>query len=106
MSLLSKWSSLGHKVATQKTEPQNVSLLNKWSSLGHKVATQKTEPQNLSLLGKWSSLGHKVATQKTGPSKNFMGPKQDLQKILQGQKGASKCVTFEQMVQFGTQSGT
>ena len=26
MSLLIKWSSLGHKVATKKLEPQNVSL--------------------------------------------------------------------------------
>ena len=80
MSLLSKWSNWGHKVATQKTEPQNMSLLGKLSSLwvgrtqtgkpgnrlqnvffwangpvwglrGHGMATQKTEPQNVSLLG-------------------------------------------------------
>ena len=52
MSLLSKWSSLGHKVAHEKTEPQNVSLLSKWSSLGHEVAHEKSEPQNVSLFGK------------------------------------------------------
>ena len=41
---------LGHKVAHQKTEPQNVSLLGKLSSQGHKVAYQKTEAQNVSLV--------------------------------------------------------
>ena len=68
MSLLSKRSSLGHKVATQKTEPQNMSLFGKWSSLGiegHQVASQQTEPQNVSLLGKWSSLGHEAAHEKS-----------------------------------------
>ena len=74
------WSSLGHKVATQKTDPQNVSLLGKWSSLGHEVANQKTEPQNVSPLGKWSSLGHG-----NGNPENR----------------ALKCVTFGQMVQSG-----